>query len=72
MSGWQLVTLLAALFNTGALVYWQRANERRMDAHWERMQNLQAQIKDLAPLLKHVSARLEGTKLGASEWKPEG
>jgi len=31
MTWMQLVTFLASLFNTAALLYWQNANERRMD-----------------------------------------
>lgn len=51
MTGWQLVTLLATLFNTGALVYWQRANEQRLDLQWERLRDLQKQTKELLPML---------------------
>ena len=47
MTGWQLVTLLAMLTNTVSLVYWQRANEARLDLHWECIRALQAQIKAL-------------------------
>jgi hypothetical protein len=47
MTGWQLVTLLAMLTNTVSLVYWQRANEARLDLHWKLILALQAQIKTL-------------------------
>lgn len=59
MNGWQLVTLLAALFNTGAIVYWQRANETRMDLQWERLRDLQKQTKELLPMLNQVSRQVQ-------------
>lgn len=69
MTGWQLVTLLAALFNTAAILYWQHANERRMDAHWERLQALQSQTKDLLPVMKQCIAHLlEWERWRDSEW----
>lgn len=69
MNGWPLlVTFLASLFNTAMLLWWQSSNEKRMDLHWQRLQELQAQIKDLLPLLRHVSRRMEGTELGETEW----
>ena len=40
MSGWQLITLLSCLANTIALIYWQIANEVRLDVH-------ELQIKDI-------------------------
>jgi hypothetical protein len=78
MSGWQLVTLLAALFNTGALLYWQRANEERMDAQWERLRNLQwgrlrnlqGQTKEIVPMLKQNIAHIqEWERWRDSEWQ---
>ena len=47
MTGWQLVTLLAMLTNTASLVYWQRANEARLDLHLKCILALQAQVKAL-------------------------
>lgn len=71
MTGWQLVTLLATLFNTGALVYWQRANEQRLDLQWERLRDLQKQTKELLPMLNAVSKQVgEWERWRATEWKP--
>lgn len=40
MNGWDLITLLAALFNTLMLLYWQKANETRLDMHRDSISDL--------------------------------
>lgn len=59
MTGWQLVTLLGTLLNTACLLYWQRANETRLDIHWERLRQQQETVKSLAPALRQVGAQLQ-------------
>lgn len=59
MSFWTLVTVLASLGNVAAIVFWQHANERRLDIHWARLTQLQKQQKELLPMLKYVSAQLQ-------------
>lgn len=46
---WSLVTLLASLFNTAAILYWQRANETRLDHHLQRIRNIEAHFRLLVP-----------------------
>jgi len=58
VTGWQLITLLGTLCNTACLLYWQRANETRLDIHWERLRQQQETVTGLAPVLRHVSAQL--------------
>lgn len=70
MNGWQLFTLLVVLLDTVALIYWQHANEKRLDLHKKQIHFLREQLQQLLPLLKHVSSRLEGTEIGNTEWKP--
>jgi hypothetical protein len=60
VTGWQLVTLLAALFNTGAIVYWQRANEARLDMHAKQISYQQAL---LSALTSEVASELERVRL---------
>ena len=68
MTGWQLVTLLAMLTNTASLVYWQRANEARLDIHMRAIRALQAQTDSLQRALLLVSEQV--VKLEA--WRDSG
>lgn len=58
MSWMVLVTFLASLFNTAALLYWHDAIERRLDNHHETLRKHQAWIKQLLPMLNLVSVQL--------------
>lgn len=58
MSWMLLVTFLASLFNTVALLYWHDANERRLDTHWETLRKHRDWIKQLLPMLHLVSEQL--------------
>lgn len=69
MTGWQLVTLLAALFNTGAILYWQNANERRLDYHYDRIRNNHTLIKELPPSVIALRTQLaEWERWRDGEW----
>jgi hypothetical protein len=71
-----LVTFLASLFNTVALLYWQHANEQRLDIHYETLRKHQAWIKQLLPMLNLVSVQLRAWEawrdalLASAETKP--
>lgn len=54
-----LITFLASLFNTVALLYWQSANEKRLDIHWETLKKHQTWIKEILPMLNFVSGQLK-------------
>jgi len=77
MSWMVLVTFLASLFNTAALLYWQAANERRLDNHYETLRKHQAWIKQLLPMLNLVSVQLRAweawnnERASAAEKPPE-
>lgn len=59
MSAWLLVTVLASLGNTAALILWQRANEARLDIHNERIRILERSMENSMNSLERCLEKLE-------------